>query len=63
LKTQPTNSKGSPGYLAELAQLLRDAKGAYPDLLVHALRQGGADGARIPVFFKELLSAMLKKVS
>lgn len=63
LKIQPVNTKGSAAYLGEIANSLRSAKGAYPDLLVQQLRRNGADAASVPVFFKGLLDAMVKKVS
>jgi len=63
LKLHPANPKGSAGYLEEITQALRGAKGAYPDLLVHALRRNGANAARVPDFLKELLAAIVTKVS
>jgi putative ATP-dependent endonuclease of the OLD family len=63
LNIHPANPKGSAPYLEEIAKSLGEAKGVYPDLLVNALRRNGAGAARVPVFFKELLSAMMKEVS
>jgi putative ATP-dependent endonuclease of OLD family len=63
LNIQPVNQKGSAPYLEEIAESLRKAKGTYPDLLVQVLRRNGADDAKIPVFLKELLDAILNKVS
>jgi len=63
LNIQPLNPKGSTPYLEEIARSLGGAKGTYPDLIVNALRRNGADAARVPAFFKELLDAIVKKVS
>lgn len=63
LNVHPANPKGSAAYLGEIAKSLRNAKGTYPELLVHALRRNGADATRVPIFFKELLDAIMGKVS
>ena len=63
LNIQPVNHKASAPYLEEIAESLGKVKGTYPDLLVQALRRNRTDDAKVPVFFKELLDAIVKKVS
>ncbi len=58
-----TTNSGDPGYFEEISKEIKRDKTESMRLLIHKLREGGANATRVPSFLRTLIEDLLKKAA